>query len=51
MEPFHLFRYLDAQACRFNNRAGANDFDRFKMAAAAIVGRRLTWKQLVAKMD
>ena len=26
VEPFHLFRYLDEQAYRFNNRTGANDF-------------------------
>jgi transposase-like protein len=50
VEPFHLFRYLDEQAFRFNNRTGANDFDRFNMAAAMIVGRRLTWKQLVGKL-
>ena len=50
VEPFHLFRYLDEQAYRFNNRTGANDCDRFKMAAEMIVGRRLTWKQLVGKL-
>ena len=51
VEPFHLFRYLDEQAYRFNKRKGANDFDRFKMAAAQVVGRRLTWKQLIGKLQ
>ena len=34
VEPFHLFRYLDEQAYRFNNREtedqNVTDFDRFK---------------------
>lgn len=47
VEPFHLFRYLDEQAYRFNNRKDATDFDRFKMAAAQILGKRLTWKQVI----
>jgi len=51
VEPFHLFRYLDEQVYRFNNRKGADDFMRFQMAAAHIVGRRLTWKQLVGKLQ
>ena len=45
VEPFHLFRYLDEQAYRYNNRTQMNDFDRFKMAASQIVGKRLTWAQ------
>jgi len=44
VEPFHLFRYLDEQAFRFNERK-VSDFDRFKMAASQIVDKRLTWKQ------
>ena len=47
VEPFHLFRYLDEQAYRYNNRKDATDFDRFKMAASQIVGKRLTWKQAI----
>ena len=47
VEPFHLFRYLDEQAFRYNNRKEMNDFDRFKMAASQIVGKRLTWKQTI----
>jgi transposase-like protein len=44
VEPFHLFRYLDEQAFRFNERKISN-FDRFKMAASQIADKRLTWKQ------
>src|ERR1700694_337396 len=50
VEPFHLFRYLDEQAYRFNNRGKEmNDFERFKLAASQIVGKRLTWDQLTGK--
>jgi len=51
VEPYHLFRYLDEQAYRYNNRKDANDFDRFRMAAAQIVGKRLTWKQTIGMQD
>ena len=51
VEPFHLFRYLDEQAYRFNNRKDISDFDRFRTAAAQIVGRRLTWKQVVGLQE
>lgn len=47
VEPFHLFRYLDEQAFRYNNRKDLNDFDRFQIAASQIVGKRLTWKQAI----
>jgi transposase-like protein len=47
VEPYHLFRYLDEQAYRFNNRKDMGDFDRFKLAASQIVGKRLTWKQVI----
>src|SRR5947209_11073765 len=30
VEPFHLFRYLDEQSFRFNNRKLGNDGDRFR---------------------
>ena len=47
VEPFHLFRYLDEQAFRYNNRKDENgnlltDFDRFKSALSQIVGKRIT---------
>jgi transposase-like protein len=49
VEPFHLFRYLDEQSFRFNNRKEMDDFDRFKLAMSQIVGKRLTWNQLTGK--
>jgi transposase-like protein len=49
VEPFHLFRYIDEQAYRFNNRKEMDDFDRFKLAMSQIVGKRLTWDQLTGK--
>jgi transposase-like protein len=49
VEPYHLFRYLDEQAYRFNNRKEMNDFDRFKLAASQIVGKRLTWNEVTGK--
>jgi hypothetical protein len=46
VEPFHLFRYLDEQAFRFNNRED-NDGERFLKAVGGIAGRRLTYLQLI----
>jgi transposase-like protein len=45
VEPFHLFRYLDEQAFRFNERSG-KDADRFATGMKGIVDRRLTYKAL-----
>ena len=47
VEPFHLFRYLDEQAFRFNTRK-MTDAARFAVTAAAAFGKRLTFKQLTA---
>jgi len=49
VEPFHLFRYLDEQAFRFNNRLDIGDCDRFNLAVSQVVGRRLTWNKLTGK--
>jgi hypothetical protein len=49
VEPFHLFRYLDEQTFRFNNRKDQTDFDRFRFAMTQIVGKRLTWDHLTGK--
>jgi transposase-like protein len=51
VEPFHLFRYLDEQAFRYNNRKDFNDADRFVMAMQQIVGRRLTYRELTGKTE
>ena len=48
VEPFHLFRYLDEQAYRYNERHG-NDSDRFRRALRGIVGKRLTYDQVRGK--
>jgi transposase-like protein len=48
IEPFHLFRYLDEQSFRYNNRK-LTDADRFDMAARGMVGKRLTFNELVGK--
>jgi transposase-like protein len=45
IEPFHLFRYLDEQGFRFNNRE-MTDSQRFVAVGQAIVGRRVTYKAL-----
>jgi len=49
VEPFHLFRYLDEQAFRFNNREDFADRDRFDLAVSQIIGKRLTWNRLTGK--
>lgn len=48
VEPFHLFRYLDEQAYRFNNRK-LTDGGRFLEAAASVFGKRLTFAALTGK--
>jgi transposase-like protein len=49
VEPFHLFRYLDEQAFRYNNRRDMTDSDRFDLAVRQIVGKRLTWAEVTGK--
>lgn len=55
VEPFHLFRYVDEQAFRYNNRATKdnplNDADRFTLAMSQIVGKRLTFAELTGKTE
>ncbi|HEV2357760.1 MAG TPA: IS1595 family transposase [bacterium] len=45
VEPFHLFRYLDEQAYRFNTRK-MPDGERFVRALHGVVGKRLTYETL-----
>ncbi|HLY18555.1 MAG TPA: hypothetical protein VKR61_15090 [Bryobacteraceae bacterium] len=40
VEPFHLFRYLDQQAFRYNNRS-LTDAERFCVVMKQLVGRRV----------
>jgi len=53
VEPFHLFRYVDEQVFRYNNRATADnpmtDADRFSLAVSNIVGKRLTYAELTGQ--
>jgi transposase-like protein len=53
VEPFHLFRYIDEQAWRFNNRSTRNkkvtDADRFYRALSQIAGKRLTFAEVTGK--
>ena len=55
VEPFHLFRYIDEQAFRYNNRATKdnpmNDADRFSAVVTQIVGKRLTYADLTGKTE
>lgn len=56
VEPFHLFRYLDEQAFRFNHRKDRdgnklNDGERFSIALSQIVGKRITYKELTGKTE
>jgi transposase-like protein len=51
VEPFHLFRYVDEQAFRYNNRGeDMNDAKRFDALVGNIVGKRLTYKELTGKV-
>ena len=48
IEPFHLFRYLDEESFRFNNR-GYNDSERFTKAMKSVVGKRITYQELIGE--
>jgi len=50
VEPFHLHRYCDEQAFRFNNRIGVNDRQRFEKALSLVAGKRLTYAELTGKV-
>lgn len=55
VEPFHLFRYLDEQMFRFNNRKDESgnvltDSDRFQLALSQIAGKRLTFAEVTGKV-
>ena len=48
VEPFHLFRYLDEQAYRFNTRKD-DDAGRFAGVLDAVAGRRVTYGELTGR--
>ena len=53
VEPFHLFRYVDEQAFRFNNRGNKenpiHDGQRFQSVLAHVAGKRITYSELTGK--
>lgn len=48
VDPFHLFRYVDEQVRRFNQRE-ATDAERFVSLLRDVLGRRLTYHTLTGK--
>jgi len=54
VEPFHLFRYLDEQAFRYNNRGSKEnpigDGERFEMVLSHVLGKRLTYAEVTGKV-
>lgn len=56
VEPYHLFRYVDEQAWRYNHRKDENDeplndVQRFVIGMRQIVGKRLTYAELTGKVQ
>lgn len=53
VEPYHLFRYLDEQSFRFNNRKVGDekvtDFERFDLALSGVIGKRITYQELTGQ--
>jgi transposase-like protein len=53
VEPFHLFRYLDEQSFRYNNRKDGDDKitdrERFDMALSGVAGKRITYQHLTGR--
>ncbi len=50
VEPYHLFRYVDEQSFRFNERHLTGS-ERFEIVCARATGRRLTWDKLTGKLE
>lgn len=52
--PFHLFRYLDEQAFRYNHRGTKklpiSNVERFQLALSRIAGKRLTYAQVTGQV-
>jgi transposase-like protein len=51
VEPFHLFRYLDEQVYRYNNRKLQHDGERFVKALTLVSGKRLTFAEVTGKTE
>jgi ISXO2-like transposase domain len=50
IEPFHLFRYLDEQSFRYNERE-LTDQERFQKVLGSFAGKRLMWKTLTSQEE
>ncbi|HMF91134.1 MAG TPA: IS1595 family transposase [Candidatus Angelobacter sp.] len=54
VEPFHLFRYVDEQCFRYNNRGDrknpVHDGQRFEKLLSRIAGKRLTFAEVTGKV-
>jgi transposase-like protein len=55
VEPFHLFRYVDEQAFRYNHRKDEHgnkldDSQRFELALSQVAGKRLTFAEVTGKV-
>ena len=48
VEPFHLFRYLDEQSFRYNERR-LTTRERFLLVLGSVAGKRLTWDVLTCQ--
>jgi hypothetical protein len=48
VEPFHLFRYLDERAFRFNGRKNT-DSGRFLIGIMGVIDRRLKYARLISE--
>jgi transposase-like protein len=50
VDPVHLFRYVDEQAFRFNERE-LTDAKRFAEMLDSVTGKRITYKELIGALD
>src|ERR1700683_1037710 len=50
VEPFHLHRYLDQQAFRYNNRKNMKPAARFSAILSQVAGKRLTFAEVTGKV-
>ncbi|HTV55511.1 MAG TPA: transposase [Terriglobia bacterium] len=48
-EPFHLFRYVDEQAFRYNTKLPVSDADRFDLLVRKVSGKHLMYAELIDK--
>jgi len=48
VEPYHLHRYLDEQALRFNERKMSAG-EKFAAVMGNVSGKRLTWNEVTGK--